>query len=76
MSVSLLMPEHRLGNMDQFRFSLARYPQGDALHLVCGFHDNEDAQVEGLYLEGKDQAQGGTGWRSRCNLCRTGSGYG
>lgn len=33
----------------------------DALHLVCGFHDEEDAAIEGLYLERKDQAQGGTG---------------
>jgi hypothetical protein len=29
----------------------------DALHLVCGFHDDEEAAIEGLYLKRKDQAQ-------------------
>lgn len=51
-----------------FGFRSARYPQDDALHLVCGFHDDEDAPVEGLYLERKDQAQGGTGLAEQVQL--------
>ncbi|GKS88682.1 hypothetical protein VDF98_03375 [Xanthomonas campestris pv. raphani] len=37
------------------------YHDADALHIVCGFHDDEDEVAEGIHLERKDQSQGGTG---------------
>jgi hypothetical protein len=35
-----------------------QYGSKDVLHIVCGFHD-EDEPVEGIWLERTDQSQGG-----------------
>jgi len=42
-------------------FTSNKYGNNDVLHIVCGFHDDEEEPVEGIWLERTDQSEGGSG---------------
>ncbi|WP_220813281.1 hypothetical protein [Pseudomonas paralcaligenes] len=50
-------------------FTSEKYGREDVLHIVCGFHDDDEEPLEGIWLERADQSEGGSGLATCVTLC-------